>query len=62
MTYRQALFSARLHIWTPVVRSLGYAVIGALLVASLPALWPLVILFGLPAFITIAAMDKEPEA
>lgn len=59
MTYSQALFSAQLDIWTPVVSSLAYAVIGALLVNSLPALWTLVLLFGLPAFITIAAMDRE---
>ncbi|MBO6542331.1 MAG: hypothetical protein JJ939_11550 [Alphaproteobacteria bacterium] len=59
MTYRQAIFSARLDTWTPVIRSLGYAVIGVLLIDSLPALWPLVLLFGLPAFITIAAMDRE---
>jgi len=29
------------------------------LVSSLPAFWLLVILFGLPGFITIAAMDRE---
>jgi len=59
MTYRQALFSAQLDIWTPVVSSLGYAAVGTLLVSSLPAFWLLVILFGLPGFITIAAMDRE---
>lgn len=59
MTYRQALFSARFDSWEPIFNSLGYAAIGALLVSSLPAFWLLVILFGLPGFITIAAMDRE---